>query len=246
MKKRNAKLTNKSNKIKVGIAGLLLGATLITGSACNRNGDFITENDTSKETTVSVQSEAIQESTSSTSVRKDLTKIINNTFNEYIAVEGQNAGGTIILEDGTHATRRIGCVTAPNGDNVAWFGDEYYAIYAEGKTFLNENGYPEETEMYVPFKDALLDIVNDKYHIVTKLGNNRYQINDNDCNVYEFVIKDGKIIQIYDTYTDFTSGVSNASGVYLTETDEQEFVERLNEAIEQIDQADEYFNGLTK
>ena len=233
------------NKVKAGIAGLLLGATLITGVGCANydNGEFVDENDT--ELTFD-ENKVAQTQQTATNIRKNLTKIINNTFSNYITVEGQSAGETIILEDGTPVTRRIGCVTAPNGDNVAWFGDEYYAIYADGQAFLKDNEYPEETEQYISFKEALLDIVNDEHHNIIKLDEKTYQINDNDCNVYKFVIKNGKIHKIYDTYTDFTTGKNNTSGVHLNETDEQEFNERLNDAIEEIKDAQEYFNGLTK
>lgn len=233
------------NKIKAGVAGLLLGATLLTGAACAKNDD----KELIKDDEVKITVENITENknhSSTTTARKDLAKIINNTFSEYVAIEGQNGGETIVLEDGAAVSKKIGCVTAPNGDNVAWFGDNYYSIYSNGQAFLQDNEYPEEAQQYISFKDALLNVINDQNHKIVKINNNTYEINDNDCNVYKLEIKNGKISKVYDTYTDLKSGKSYTSNVVLRKTNEQEFVKNLNEAINQIEDAQEYFNGLTK
>lgn len=240
------KKQNFKNKLKVGIAGLLLGSTLIAGTACATNNINVsnTENSLKITETESFKNNSVE----NIDVRQQLVNVVNKTFNNYITVEGQNAGGTIILEDGTAVTRRIGCVTAPNGDNIAWFGDEYYAIYKDGKAFLNENENPEECEMYISFKDALMDIVTDNYHEITKIGNNKYQIDDNDCNIYIIEVKNGVISNIKNTYIDFNTSERHTSQVYLHKTNEQEFYERLEDAILDIEQANEYFNNnqLTK
>jgi len=229
------------NKVKVGIAGLLLGTTLLTGVACANKNNTEVFDDIDTKITVDNGTQDF------TQLRTELTKVINDTFNEdYMHIKGATAGKTVVLEGGIETKKRIGCVTAPNGDNVSWYGDEYYAICTDGQAFFNKSEYPEQVEQYVSFKDSLLDVVNDENHTIVKINNNTYEINDNDCNVYRFFVIDGKLCKIQDTYVEHGSKVGSISEIEFNKIDFIKFETYLNNAINQIEDAQEYFNGLSK
>lgn len=227
-----------SQRIKSGIAGLLLGTTLLAGGVCGKVVDAIEENN--KESAITSVEPMPSLEVDEANQREYLESVVNNTFSGYTAISSKRVSGSTSSDE-------IRCITAPNGDNVAWFGGEYYSLYSDGKEFTKDGDYSEEAEVYAGFKDFFLEeVVNDDAHEITKVQDGVYKIDDRDCNVYEIVIKDGKICKIIDVYTDYKTGESQTRELVLSATTQETFEQNMKNAIAEIASANEYFGGLTK